>query len=74
MSDTEHCLSFLTICAILDFNGEAIRRKLRLHFAPGRASQLGLPHSLRQLYASPLGQSPRTEQRVEPDSYGEVGA
>jgi hypothetical protein len=72
MSEVEHCFAFLTICAVLDLNVEAIRREIRHRFAPGRVPQPGLPRSLRQLHAHRLGQSRRTEQRPEQDNDGAV--
>lgn len=74
MSEAEHCCSFLTLCAVLDLNVEAIRREVRQRFAPGQAPQPGFPRSLRQLRACPFGQSPHPEQRPEPDSYDELRA
>jgi hypothetical protein len=70
MSEAEHCFAFLTICAVLDLNVEAIRREVRQRFVPGRVSQPGFPRSLRQLHAGTSEPSPRTEQRPEPESYG----
>ena len=72
MSETEHCVAFLTICAVLELNVEAIREVVRQRFARGRVPQPGFPRSLRQLRACPPEPSPYPEPRPEPENSGDL--
>ena len=38
-SDAESCFSFLTVCAVLQLDAQAVRSELSQHFAPGCARQ-----------------------------------
>jgi hypothetical protein len=38
-SDAEYCLSFLTVCAVLQLDAEAVRRQLRRRLVQGRAAE-----------------------------------
>jgi hypothetical protein len=38
LSDAEYCLSFTTVCSVLNLDAEAVRRQVRHRVARGRAA------------------------------------
>ena len=47
LSDADYCFSFPTVCAVLQLDGEAVRKRLRARFAGG-VLQAGVSRHLRQ--------------------------
>jgi hypothetical protein len=55
LSDADYCFSFPTVCAVLQLDGEAVRKQLRARFAGG-VLQAGVSRQLQQ----PLSRSRST--------------